>query len=120
MSEEAVSLPMRVSVIHSLAGSLRVHVPMSVSGRQHDILVSVRDIPGFQSVRMNTWTDNVLVTYDSARTDESTILRILQFATLSRKPTAAAPQSLTSVTRLSPGSSRLPLEIGRWKVGERA
>ena len=70
----AVAGDARPSVVHSLPGRLRVHLPRyATHGRR--LAGRVRHLPGVTRARANPLTGNVLIEFDPRATDEDQIGR---------------------------------------------
>lgn len=94
---------MPTSIIHSLPGRLRIHLADEPLDDKCNYLAVLGQERGFRSARIDRWTGNVLVYYDTAVTDEATILHALRPAEL---PTSPPPRTRLGARTAVRGAER--------------
>ena len=70
----SVALAQEPSLVHSVPGRVRVHLPELSSQNRRDLENALRHQPGIQSVQANPDTGNVLIRFSTALTDSRTVL----------------------------------------------
>ena len=70
----SVALAQEPSLVHSVPGRLRVHLPELSPQNRRDLENALRHQPGIQSVQANPDTGNVLIRFSTALTDSRTVL----------------------------------------------
>ena len=84
----SVALAQEPSLVHSVPGRLRVHLPELSVGNRRDLENALRHQPGIQSVQANPDTGNVLIRFSPGVTDDRTVLDAVKAATRRSAPAA--------------------------------
>lgn len=65
-------------IVHALPGRIRLNIPWWNGGNCFALEERIRQLPGIQKVQANELTHNVLIGYDSQKTDQQAILSTLE------------------------------------------
>ncbi|MDQ2798429.1 MAG: hypothetical protein M3Y13_02155, partial [Armatimonadota bacterium] len=87
----SVALAQEPSLVHSVPGRVRVHLPALSAGNRRELENALRHQPGIQSVQANPDTGNVLIRFSPGLTDSRTVLDTVSAA--ARRPAPASRDS---------------------------
>ncbi|GHO70988.1 hypothetical protein KSC_098800 [Ktedonobacter sp. SOSP1-52] len=65
-------------IVHALPGRIRLNIPWWNGRNRFALEERIRQLPGIQKVQANEFTHNVLIGYDSQKTDQQAILTTLE------------------------------------------
>jgi calcium-translocating P-type ATPase len=87
-----------MEVLHALPGRLRVHLPAWSGQGKLPLEMHIRQIKGVEHVQATSATGNILISFDTAKTDEHKLLTALQQLDIAAIQTQANPSPPPTAT----------------------